>query len=317
MLISPDGHIVVSNLGWVDKSALWIYDAAQDHAVSTPIGDAKYLSLFPCQDPAQFAVLHHYDGSTIRLTVHAYEEPARPLCDIVRTGAVSSFSGDLSVLKDAPRYYSAYFDPGDGHNYPDNAGNYYLLFIDPDNQEMREQSFDWFDSSYDHDYQGIVGVIELPSGNVIVSVQRDSHPVLYDPVNKKMLKKLDLAERYGNPALRLAATRGEIWADDYDALLKLDLDSLKVKQSRRLQGAAWGGASQFIGSWCFNEDESLCFVARPYSGDMLAISTENMKTEYLAKLGKQPLEAVALKDGRVIARDWKTGQFLKGMLRKA
>ncbi len=306
MLISPDRRIVVSNLGWVDKSALWTYEAAKDRAASISLGDAKYLSLFPCQDPHQFVVLHHYDGASIRLSLHSFEDPGAPLCEVVLSGSASSVKGDLAAFAGAPRYYVAYFDSGSDQDYQ-------LLHLDIDRGEIGAEPFPWYDRSYDKGYQGLVSLIGLPSGHLIVSVQRDSHPVVYDPAAKQVVKKLSLADRMGNPTLRLAARRKEIWADDYDTLLKLDLDSLKAKRARRLQDSA-SGTAQFIGRWCFNDDESLCFVARPYSGDMVAISMDDMKTRYVAKLGKQPLEAVALDNERVIARDWMTGQLLKGVL---
>ncbi len=304
---SPDHRFVISNLGWVDKSAIWIYDALNDRETVLPLGDARYLSLFRCNVPDQFAVLHHYDGASIRLSIHSFDRPSTPLCMIERTLKGSTVRGDLAALEEAPRYYTAYFDPGQ-------RGAYYLLHIEPQQRQIQAEPLDWYDNSYDKGYQGIVGLLELPNGNLIISVQRDSHPVVYNPTTKQVLKKLSLAERDGNPTLRLAARRGEIWADDYDTILKLDAASLELKGSRRLQSSA-GGVMHFIGDWSFDEAESLCFVPRPYSGDVLAISTDTLRTRHTARLGKQPLEAVPLGDGRIIARDWQTGQLLKGSLR--
>ena len=304
MLISPDHRLVVSNLGWIDKSTLWTYDAAEDRESSILLGNANYLSLFACKDPGLFVVLHHYDGATVGFSVHSFQDPSLALCTLERTGPASSLQGDSSAFASAPRYYSAYFNPG-------GAGDYHLLYLDTDRGEICAERFAWYDGSYDKDYQGIVGVTELPSGNLIVSIQRDSHPLLYDPTTKQVLRKLSLANRAGNPTLQLGGRCREIWADDYDTLVKLDAHSLKIKGTRRLE------SGQFIGHWSLNEDESLCFVPRPFSGDVVAVSTHNLKPKYAATLGKQPLEAVSLNDSRVIARDWKTGELLKGSLRRA
>jgi hypothetical protein len=309
MLISPDHRLAVSNLGWVDKSGLWTYDASTGREALISVGDAKYLSIFACKDPGLFAALHHYDGVSIRLTVHSFEDPGGRLCTIERTQDACSVQGDVTAFASAPQYYVAYFDPGHG-------GDYYLLQVDAAQGELRAERFAWFDDSYDHAYQGIVGVLELPSGDLIVSIQRDSHPVMYDPATKRVVRRLSLANNSGNPTLRLAARRRELWADDYDTLLKLDLDSLTVRRSRRLQGLA-SGTSQFIGHWTFNENESLCLVPRPFSSDVLAISMETMKTKFVAKVEKQPFEAAFLNDDQIVARDWKTGQLLRSSLRKA
>jgi hypothetical protein len=308
VLISSDRQRVVSNLGWVDKSALWTYDVTNDRIVSLPLGGAKYLSIFPCKDPGQFAVLHHSGGLSIRLTIHSFDNPALPLCMIERAGNISAVEGDVTALGGAPRYYVAYYDPGD-------AGDYHLVFIDRGQEEIQIQRFDWYDYSYDKMYQAITGVIELPSGNLVISIQRDSNPVLYDPAAKRVVKKLSLAGRAGNPTLRLAALRREIWADDYDTILKLDVDSLRIRGSRRLQTSA-DGTAHFIGQWSFDEKEALCLVPRPFSGDVVGISMDDLKTRSVAKLGRQPLEAALLKDGLVIGRDWKTGELLKGSLRR-
>jgi hypothetical protein len=64
----------------------------------------------------------------------------------------------------------------------------------------------------------------------------------------------------------------------------------------------------------FVADEARCVVARPYSGDVIEIASSTLTTKRRAKLGRQPLEAVALPGGKVVARDWKTGDVLHGTL---
>ncbi len=308
MLTSPDRRIVISNLGWVDKSALWTYDAEADHEQAIQIGDAKYLTLFPCKVPGQFAILHHYDGSRIRLSIHSFKNPAIRLASIERAGTVSSVEGDEKVLRNARRYYAAFFDSGQGRNF-------HLLRIDAEQGQIRADNFDWYDRSYRRAHQGIVGLLELPHGNVIVSIQRDSCPVLYDPATRRVIRKLTLAGRAGSPVLCLLPQRREVWASDYDTILKLDIESMKVKGSRRLQQSA-DGTAHFIGRWNFNHDGSLCIVPRPFSGDVVAISTGTLRVRYAARLGGQPLEATVLNGKRVIARDMKTGALLRGSFRR-
>jgi len=308
MLISPDRHFIVSHLGWADKSSLWTYDAIKDSTELVPLGNARYLSLFPCQDPNQFAVLHHFDGRLIRLTVHTFNHPALPLCTIEYSSGESRLEGNPDVLQNAPRFYTAFYNPGSN-------ADYHLISMDPNQSKIEAQKLDWYDNSYDKDYQGLVGVVELSSGELIISVQRDSHPIVYDLKTKTVLRKLSLAGKYGNPKIRLAKRRNEIWADDYDTILKFDHPALNRKASRCLQSMLQG-VSKFIGDWSFNEGESLCLVARPFNGDMVAISTDDLKTKYIANTGQQPLEGIFLGDENVIGRDWKTGALLKGTLKR-
>src|SRR5262249_24611281 len=179
------------------------------------------------------------------------------------------------------------------------------------------QQLEWYGREYDKGYQGIVGVTEVPGRSLlIVSVQRDSHPVLYDPVLRRKMGSLKLAGRAGNPTLFFRRRANELWADDYDTILKLEPDTWRVLRSRRLQSAL-GGTGRFIGRFAFDADETLCTVARPYAGDVIALDPHTLRLRFRAKTGSQPLEAIALPDRSVVARDWKTGALLRANLRRA
>lgn len=308
MFISPDTRLIISHLGWVDKSAIWTYDVVTDKINLVPLGNAKYLTLYSCKDKNQFAVFHHSDGALIRLTIHSYDKPAKPLCTIEHMGEKTTVQGDFEVLQNAPRYYVSFYDPG--YN-----ADFHLISMDLTQGEIRAERFEWYDNSYDKMYQSIVGVIELDSGNLIVSIQRDSQPVLYDPKTKTVIRKLSLAGGNGNPKFRFARQRREIWADDYDTIIKFDSNTLAPKASKRLQMAATGMA-QFIGDWTFNSDESLCLVSRPFCGNVVAISTDDLKTRYVANTGMQPIQSVFISNSEIIGRDWKTGALLKGSLQR-
>jgi hypothetical protein len=124
-----------------------------------------------------------------------------------------------------------------------------------------------------------------------------------------------LADRAGNPTLQFTTRTRELWADDYDTLLRLNSSDWSVQDSLLLQGAS-AGTRQFIGAYCFNQDESLCAVGRPFSGDVVAVHMKMFKITHTCNLGHQPLLPALLTDGTVYARDWKTGTLLKGQLKK-
>lgn len=309
MLISPDSRFVVSHLGWVDKSALWIYDNVKESVNLVRTGNAKYLALYPCKDENLFAVFHHFDGSLIRLTVHSFENPTTPLCSIEHAGGKTTVQGNPKFLQSAPHYYVAYYNP-------EFAPASYLIYVDYRQSKIETGRFEWYNNNeYDLGYQGIIGVFKLDSGNLIVSIQRDSHPVIYDPFTKTVIGKLTLAGNSGNPKFQFVRKRGEIWADDYDTILKFDNETLALKASRRIQGALMS-TYQLIGDWSFNKDESLCLVSRPFSGDVIAISTDDLKTMFVAKTGKQPIQAIFVSNEKIIGRDWQTGALLKGTFQR-
>jgi hypothetical protein len=59
---------------------------------------------------------------------------------------------------------------------------------------------------------------------------------------------------------------------------------------------------------------SLCVVGRPFSGDVIGLACDSFEITRRAALGRQPLDVAVLSDGRIFARDWKTGDPLVGML---
>ena len=213
-----------------------------------------------------------------------------------------ALEGDSSVWQRLPQAFTG-FAFGD-----------YRLILTNDRGQVELQGFDWFDNSYDKGYQGIVGVTETSNSNLlIISIQRDSSPVLYDSMKKQIVRKLRLADRHGNPEFYLRVASDEFWVSDYDSIVKLHATTLEVLRVERIQDAA-PGTQQFIGKFCFNIDQSLCIVARPFSGDAIILDSDSMLQTHRIKLGRQPLDVGWLADGNIVARDWKTGDFLSHKL---
>jgi hypothetical protein len=178
------------------------------------------------------------------------------------------------------------------------------------------QRLEWYDERYDKDYQGIVDVLEIPGANLaLVSVQRSSTLILHDLETGQQRGSVALAGRGGNPVLRLRNEGDEVWASDYDTVVVLDRRDWRTVRRARLQ-SAFTGTQQFIGDYSFAPDAPVCVVARPFSGDVLGVDTAGLKTRHSARVGRQPLEVAALPRGEVVARDWKTGDLLRGTLER-
>ncbi len=310
MILNNDKSHAISTLGWVDKGFLWQYSLGQASPRCFAISDAKYLILHAGEDDL-FAVVHHWEGSRLEITAHPYSNPQQTLSRLSLQRVIPHLSskvelsceGDIHVWERLPAAYTGY------------AFGDYQLIMPHAGLEQEVQTFAWFDDSYDKGYQGIVGVMEIPgSPLLIISIQRDSHPVLYDPVTQTAVRKLNLADRRGNPLFQGRPTAHELWATDYDAIVKLDAKSLDVKASKLLQQAT-SGTGQFIGEFCLDPSQSRCLVARPYSSDILILDANSLVETSRIKLGRQPLDLAMMADGTIIARDWKTGDFLFHRLR--
>lgn len=309
MILSPAEDLIVSSVGWADKAALWVLETKTGKSERLTVSDAKYLSVSPGKG-GFFSVLHSFEGGKIEITAHSFSDPEKVVSRISFSTNGAVFDGPPEPWKSLPCAYVTYFARLSG-------ADFCLFLIDPFRLQAEIQNLDWYDDSYDKMYQGIVGVAEVPGRDeLLFSVQRDSNLVWFDRNSRKILGKIPLANRGGNPALRFRSRKNELWADDYDTLLRLDPENWRVNGSQLLQGAGNGMMRQFIGGFAFSPDESLCAVARPFSGDVVALGTEKFKITHTCNLGRQPLGVAVLSNGTVFARDWKTGDLLKSELKR-
>jgi hypothetical protein len=307
MLVAPDERTIISSMGWVDGGALWCFDVRSGRDRRLHFGDAKYCSLHE-GERSLFAVAHHFDGNRFEITVHSFAAPEAVLSRCIVTADARRTEGDVAVWSGLPRNYVAYLRQSAWCDFA-------LIRVALDGS-VSLQTFEWYDERYDKGYQGIVGVTSIPDSHlVIVSVQRDSSPVIYDPETRRKTGALALAGNFGNPRLYFRRAAPELWADDYDTILKLDSKSWRVLKSTRIQRAA-GATAQFIGQFVFDADERVCAVARPFTGDVVGLDPATLEMRYRVELAKQPLEVAILHDLRVFARDWKTGDLSTGMLRR-
>lgn len=308
MIRSLSEKYLISSIGWVDKSSLWVFDTESETTENINLGECEYLSTHEGIGN-HFSVLQHQRDRTYPvLSAHSAEDPTETLGNIL-LGEDSRIEGDSEVWRYLSRAYVDYFQ----HR---GQADYWLILIDPVNRRVTYQNFNWFDDSYDKGYQGVIAATEIPGSDLLlISVQRSSDLVLYNPWKGKLVRKIPLANRGGNPIPRFRQNANELWSDDYDALIKLNPEDWSLIGSRILQEPE-GNMHQFIGEFAFDQDESLCVVARPFSGDVLGLDMRTLKTRYRCKTGGQPLRVSVLEDKRVFARDWQTGRLLKGSLKK-
>lgn len=303
----------ICNLGWADKGRLWVYSTKTGAPATFFLNSSKYIHLAPGKQdffaasssptPDRFEITAHHHSEPQKIIARASVRLSEPVPDCK---VEIIFEGDSEVWGQLPRAFLV----------PISAISEYRLLLIRESQENNFQKFDWYEGNYDQLYQGIVGVTEIPnSPNLVVSIQRDSNPVVYDPKSKKATKKLTLGNRGGNPDFSLRITAKEFWVNDYDTIVKLDSQSLEVKSTTLLQKPIPPMARLFIGELCFDAAEKHCLVARPFSGDAILLEADSMKVVDSVELGHQPLDVALLADGTVIGRDWKTGDFLYGRLK--
>jgi hypothetical protein len=289
----------ISSLGWVDKGSLWIYSPPEHSPREVALSDAKWLSVAAGANDF-FAVTHHWEAEKLQISAHSHSGPGRPLSRILFRSATSkdvTLEGERDVWRFLPRAFSAFA-----------FGGYHLILVDAG--EVEVQPIAWFDDSYDKVYQGIVGVTEVPDSRLlIISVARDSSPILFDPTKSQVVRKLQLANRHGNPEFSLRAAANEFWVTDYDSVVKIDAKTFATLAASRIQDSP-PRTGRFIGKLAFSQDEKMCAVARPFSRDAVILDAQSMRVMRHIGLGGQPLDIAWLTDGMIVARDWKTGVLL-------
>ncbi|HEY4194871.1 MAG TPA: hypothetical protein VGM63_05010, partial [Mucilaginibacter sp.] len=236
-------------------------------------------------------------------SVHRFNDLRKEYCRTSFDNFKTTSSGDVSFWKFVPRYYI-------GGLILNEKFDFHLLKVEIGIISLEDNKISWYiDGDFDFGYQGLTSVTEI-NNELIFTVQRDGSLYRYNLDHDKIIDKIKLAGNHGNP--QPIIKNGEVWVSDYDTLIRLN--NWQVIKSKKLQEAA-GGLSQFIGSFSFNSQNGLCIIARPFSGDVICVN-KDFKIKYICNTGKQPLEAVLMQDNTVIARDWKTGDLLRGQLKK-
>jgi hypothetical protein len=295
----------VSNLGWIDKGSLWIYNSSEDNFKTFFLSDSKYLSIFEGSDD-YFAICHNYENSLFEISIHHFSQPDKILCKLTIDNSKTDINGDVDLIKYIPNYYVAGFTLN---------GEYktHLISIQDKTIKIDDSKIEWFNNgNFDFGYQGLLSVTEY-NDELLFCVQRDGRIYRVNKESNQLVSKINLAMQFGNPKITFNRDKSILITDDYDILLNINPLNWKIEKHVKFQ-VGFNGASQFIGSYNFNKMNNLITLARPFSSDVIMID-KNFSIKYYCKIGRQPLESVVLDKNRVIARDWKTGDLLIGKMK--
>jgi hypothetical protein len=295
--------IALSNLGWIDRGSLWLYERANEQRAPQhlQLSDAAYLQLHD-GDGKTFAVTHHFHGKRLVVSAHDFGAPDQPTATIDVRGWEPEVTGDLSAFDRTERAFVGYLDDD-----ATGAGGYFLIDIIEGRTQVRR--LDWFDDSrYDHGYQSVLSVLRLPELGYLFSVQRSSHLVLCDPDTLEVVSRTALAGRHGNPDPIIHPGVRKLLAIDYDTVVRLDAATLNLEATWFGQEAP-AGTAMFLGGMTVGDAPGSATVARPGSGDVVSLDLTTMTPTHSWRVGGEPLEAVELRD-QLVARDWKSGALL-------
>ena len=307
MITNPDRTLVVSSVGWVEKDALWVLDPASGRAETIACGTGAAWCSLHGGGAERFAVAHHFDGERLEITVRGFPAPAAVLARAVVERGGCRLLGDAAAWRDVPHLYVEHlaFAPWDDS---------VLLNVSPAEGRVEIQRLEWYDRSFDKDYQAVLAVLALPDReSALIAVQRSARLIVHDLRSGRRRRYVDLGRRDGNPQLELRGDGAELWATGYDSLLVLRTADWSTLRKARLQEPV-EGTQRFIGHIAFAPRDGACVVARPFSGDVVELDPATLAIRRTARVGAEPLEVAALHDGAVVARDWRSGALLRGVL---
>ena len=309
MIVDSTEAVAIATRPHLDGGSIWICDLTTRSSRIAPISTAQRLSIVSGRND-KFAVVHRFDSGDFGVSAHSFESPIDPVSVIDSARSVVSIHGDRAIWEDLPSAYVVFSAPSAGSY--DDWVKHSLLLVDKEARTVEAVGLLWYEEDYDPMDQPIESVLELPDqGMLVFSIGRTSHLVLWDVQSRRVIRKVSLAGRHGTPQLRLRYRGGrkELWASDYDTLLRLNPADWRIQDSRRLQQDI-EGVGQYIAEYAFNKDESLCAVARPASGDVVILDAEQFRVVGHAYTGQDPHDVALARNGAVFARTLRTGKLL-------
>jgi hypothetical protein len=293
-----------------DGPNLWVCDVRQGDAYPVGVSSAERITVLPGRDDL-FAVVHHFHGEQVVISAHSMEEPTYAISHIHIRGLSYRFTGNEDVWRKLPRAFVAYYTPDRLSD-----ADHHLIMVNTVNRTVGIRKFPAFYEGGVEMKDRVSGMLELPRQNsVLIEEGRDERPLLIFNTRKhKVQQRLDLRMKpETNRCYRFRDSANELWVSDPDRLIKLSPNFLGDWIQRgniRLQLMDSTGG-RFTGEFSFNMDESLCIVARPFVADALLIDVQKFEIVNKVYLDARVKSIRLLSDGRVIARQWFTGELVQ------
>ncbi len=301
MIFYESNQIAASNMGWIDHGALWIYDGKVDKQYMVQLSDANYLTIIK-RLSGYFAVIHHYDNG-ITISAHHFYDPSRKLVWTSYPHSGHS-GGDPQYWRYMPDYYTAGFTTEGNHAF-------HLLCMQDGKLVLDDEKISWYhQGAFDFANQELTGVYDIRD-DLLFTVKGEAGLYRFDKNENRMVERLGLAGGPGNPFVYYIPMQNELWISNGDSLNYMGAYNWKMLQSKQFQETSATGVKQCIGGFTMAYDLTFCVLSRPFSGDVLSMA-DDMVVNGVCKLGKQPVEAMLMKNGQVIGRDRKTGEMLRG-----
>ncbi len=195
MIIDSTERFVIDNMGWVDKAALWFLDLSTGAVRQVPLGTGDYLTLMGGERDL-FVAVRRESMSLLEATVHSAASPPDVLARLRIEQGRATFSGRADLWASVPRVFVA------DHSRFANVVRPLLFLVDHRRGTVDFQELPWYSDGYDLMYQGLLDPVSVPDSDLLLMpIQRDSEPVIYDLTERRKVGTMKLADRH-DPAAR-------------------------------------------------------------------------------------------------------------------
>lgn len=291
----------VSTLPWLDGGSLYRCDLESRQVEKYRFSGARYLTLYAGNN-GLFVAVHTYLASKVRWTIHRIDSPDPPVAWYELEDGRHSSGGDEAAFSSVPRSYTSY--------YSDGTKSGFCLFV----REKEALKFHFWNDpidrtgSIDGPDQDYVAACDVPGfDTAVIGTQRASQLYVLDLNTGRQIRTVKLAGRFGNIIPFAIPSRDEIWTVDSDTAVKIKLPGWSIETTPPLERPD-RGYNRFVGRISFSCDRTHAFIARPFSRDVITISTDSLEVLRSTTFDCQPIDGFIGKD-TAVARDWKTGQF--------
>lgn len=192
MIIDRDETTILDHAAWgQDSHSLWRYqvEASNEEKLDWP---ARPFMLFPGRDRIHVTMVERDDDEAHIVTIRLIADVETVVASATHRNRAWTFDGPSEIWKLAPSYVVV------------ERGN--LLHIHPNDADL--DPLVWYEQGYDLNYQGLGPAYEIPDSHLLlISIQRDSNPVIYDPLQREVRGHISLA-REGREPIALLPSDG-------------------------------------------------------------------------------------------------------------
>lgn len=307
MILDRTQQFIVTSIGTADEGAFLLRDLIADRTSRHIVCQGGYLRVFAVDGDRFLVAARPGAMDEIQLSVRRFAEPDVVLWSLNSSRRGHEFFGDPDAARGIRRHHLVMLKRSGAEDRPEHL----ILSVTPAAMKVTLGQMWWYDADhYDMGYQGPIDVMEMPdSDRVLVSVQRSSTLIVHDLSSGVAVDRIELGNRNGNPSLNLID--GQIWTVDYDTFVRVSIKPPRAVRSVLVQPAD-GGMGQWAADPFVCSKRRRAFVPRPYSGDIAVVDPDAGAIEGFVRVRGKPLSCVVTSTGRVIARAWRTGEWLEG-----